>query len=426
MAGIKFYYRSSKDEGQLTLRLRFRFNKVDKTIDARTKIIVTKDYWKNLHNKKRVSDIEIVNKQNEINKALGELTSFILKAFNQELNPALIDKNWLQTKISEYYNPNNYDNTVPADLVGFINYFILNTDNLTSSRKKKYITIRNKMIRFQESQKFIIYIKDIGLDFLKKFSDYYNKETHQQGTKYKELNFIRFFCKQAHIKGIELHREFDLVKVKDGEAINIYLDTDEIENIKNLKLEDEVLDASRDWLLISCYTGQRVSDFMRFNKEMLREEKNKDGKLITLIEFTQKKTRKLMALPLNENTKSILAKRGGNFPAKISAVKYNLKIKEVCKQAGINEIVEGKLRTKVSNKNENKKSNYRDVAGNYKKYELVTSHIGRRSFATNNYGDMPTSYIMYATGHSTEKQLVQGYMKKKNTDIAKEMIKFMK
>ena len=34
---------------------------------------------------------------------------------------------------------------------------------------------------------------------------------------------------------------------------------------------------AKDWLIISCYTGQRISDFMRFGKSMIRHEKNKQG-----------------------------------------------------------------------------------------------------------------------------------------------------
>ena len=36
------------------------------------------------------------------------------------------------------------------------------------------------------------------------------------------------------------------------------------------------------------------------------------------------------------------------------------------------------------------------------KYELIGSHIGRRSFATNYYGKIPTALIMSVTGHLTE------------------------
>ena len=36
------------------------------------------------------------------------------------------------------------------------------------------------------------------------------------------------------------------------------------------------------------------------------------------------------------------------------------------------------------------------------KYELVSSHIGRRSFVTHFYGKMKTQDIMDQTGHKTE------------------------
>ena len=44
----------------------------------------------------------------------------------------------------------------------------------------------------------------------------------------------------------------------------------------------------------------------------------------------------------------------------------------------------------------------RKVFGNYPKHKLVTSHIGRRSFASNNYGKIPTPLLMVATAHKSE------------------------
>ena len=36
--------------------------------------------------------------------------------------------------------------------------------------------------------------------------------------------------------------------------------------------------------------------------------------------------------------------------------------------------------------------------GYIQKYELITSHVGRRSFATNYYGKVPTAYIKTIMG----------------------------
>ena len=55
---------------------------------------------------------------------------------------------------------------------------------------------------------------------------------------------------------------------------------DELEQIEKVNLESEAYQNARDWLIISSYTGQRVSDFLNFTKKMIRKEKK-----ITLIEF---------------------------------------------------------------------------------------------------------------------------------------------
>lgn len=51
---------------------------------------------------------------------------------------------------------------------------------------------------------------------------------------------------------------------------------------------------------------------------MIRFEKNKEGVLKPLIEFTQKKTGKEMTVPLSQKVMDILSKRNGEFPRAIS------------------------------------------------------------------------------------------------------------
>jgi integrase len=60
----------------------------------------------------------------------------------------------------------------------------------------------------------------------------------------------------------------------------------------------------------------------------------------------------------------------------------------------------------------------------YEKCDLCSSHVGRRSFATNNYGGpIPTSFLKYITGHSTEAMFLT-YIGKSNKDIAMELTKY--
>ena len=60
----------------------------------------------------------------------------------------------------------------------------------------------------------------------------------------------------------------------------------------------------------------------------------------------------------------------------------------------------------------------RKVIKVYKKYELVTSHICRRSFATNLFGKIPNKAIMDICGWSNEEMLFK-YNKQTNMESAK-------
>jgi integrase len=75
---------------------------------------------------------------------------------------------------------------------------------------------------------------------------------------------------------------------------------------------------------------------------------------------------------------------------------FNRYIKKVCQISGIDQIEKG-------NKFDSELK--RTVYGSFPKYELISSHCCRRSFATNHYGDIkyPTPLLMSITGHSTEK-----------------------
>jgi integrase len=68
-------------------------------------------------------------------------------------------------------------------------------------------------------------------------------------------------------------------------------------------------------------------------------------------------------------------------------------LKVICRIAGIEEVVRGF-------KN-NPKTRRKEVV-DAPKYEFVTSHIMRRSFATNYFGKIETPILMEITGHSRE------------------------
>jgi integrase len=189
--------------------------------------------------------------------------------------------------------------------------------------------------------------------------------------------------------------------VEQEEVDVIYLNDSELDSIRKMKNLSSDMQTTKDWLLLSCNVGQRVSDFMKFDYSKTRWE---DG--FGYMDFIQQKTDKRMTIPLFEEVLNILKRNNNNFPKKMQHTKYNKKLKELCKIAGINQKIPGKILQKVEGV-----EGYRRVKGEYEKYNLISSHTGRRSFATNFYGKIGTSYIIAMTGHTTEK-MFRNYLPK--------------
>lgn len=426
MATINFLYRSKKDFANLNLRLLFRFNGNDFVIGATTKYKVSKYYWDELHNRtsfKRTSDIIELNKiqkikeqQTEVKVELNKIEKFLLNSFNKvSINE--VDKHWLKKQIDFYYNPIDKLDQIPTGLINYIDYYIdYRKNEIKETSKKKFNTIKNKLIRFETFRRKAILIKDINDSFKNEFFDYCILNHYSQNTIQREFVFIKTFCKHARFLGEETHPQLDSLRLDRAKAHKIYLTINELDSIQKIDKNRLTvsLENAKDWLIISCYTGQRISDFMRFTSQMIRFEGDNG-----YIEFTQKKTGKIMTIPLHPKVIEIVNKRQGSFPYPIADQKYNDYIKKVCEIAGITELVTGSKLIKIGKNG----GVFRKVTGQYRKCEMVTSHIGRRSMASNFYGIIPTPLMINITGHSSERMYLT-YVGKSSMDLAKETFKY--
>ena len=415
MASVNFMYRSTKDKSNLILRLLYRYDGTDYVFGAKTNFEIDKTYWSKQH-KKKSKDIETTNKQTNINNELNKIENHILNAFNS-VSIEIINKDWLTSQIEYYYNPPKKAETLSTELLKYFLYYIecKKTETAIVTQRKYNSTLR-LLERYQKEKKVVIQIIDINENFKNQLEKYCIENNYGQNTISKFFKTIKGVCNHADYNGIETSHQLTGFKTDQHKVEKIYLtfeDLAKIENISKDKLTDS-LDNAKDWLIISCYTGQRVSDFMNFTDEQIRIEKGKH-----LIEFTQKKTGKNMTVPLHPKVLEILKKRGGRFPYSTSDQKYNDFIKIVCQLAKINELTKG---SKLIETEKDSKV-YRKKSGLYEKWELVTSHIGRRSFATNFYGKIPTTYLIYVTGHSTEAMFLN-YIGKSNKDLALEITNY--
>jgi integrase len=416
MATINFLYRSTKDEANLILRLLFRHEGKDNVLAANTKYSVSKHYWTKQHDIKRPKDLADVNRQNEVNSELNLIQKHVLSAFNVVV-PDVVNKKWLEDQLKLYYNPPVPPEQLPFSLVGYLEkYLEFKKNEITPNTKKKINVIKKLLIRYVADTEKPLNLKDIDGNFKMSFEAYCLRKLYAPNTIATALKFIKTICNHAKSNGLDISVQLSNIKIKQTKVDSIYLtfeELDKIENTDQAKFTESLINA-RDWLIISCYTGQRISDFMRFTDKQIRVENGK-----SLLEFTQVKTGKNMTVPLHQKVLDILKKREGKFPYSISDQKYNTHIKKVCEIAEINEEVPGSKKSEI----EEDSGVYRKEAGTFKKFELVTSHIGRRSFATNFYGKIPTTYLIYVTGHSTE-QMFLTYIGKSNKDLALELTNY--
>lgn len=409
MASIYLLLQSKKSPAVIYIRLRD-----GRTLDikAKTNYHIDPINWDDAEQrptKKALKDIHIAN----LDTDLAALKNDLLKEYNRSKGVKVVDAQWLK----DFVNPPQEQEKHPDKLVDYIDTFIeFKKADVKSSTITKCNVIKHLLMRYQEQTKSVLYIRDIDAKFKMDFEKYCISVGYAPNTTARNIRFIKTFCRHAKANGVETHYQLDSIKAKYYKVENIYLDEKEIaaiEKIESKKLTDG-LENARDWLLISCYCGQRVSDFLRFDNSMIRYEKNKAGELKPLIEFTQVKTEKIMTIPLHKKIIEIMKKYDGNFPRKISDQKYNEHIKKVCEAAEINQPTHGTLFDhKIKEK----------VTKDYPKHLMVSSHIGRRSFATNNYGKIPTSFLMYITGHTTEAMFLT-YIGKSNKDIAMELTNY--
>ena len=153
--------------------------------------------------------------------------------------------------------------------------------------------------------------------------------------------------------------------------------------------------------MIGLNTGFRVSDWYQVTLENIKVT-DKDN---AYIEITQTKTKTTATTPLRPIVKDIISKYNNELPI-ISEQKINAYLKELCMMAGINQ--------KVKTTSTIEGGQQIDF---FEKWEQVTTHTARRSFATNMFRDgVAPTIIMKATGHTTEKNF-RKYLKLDNSDF---------
>ena len=192
----------------------------------------------------------------------------------------------MEITIELYHNPPKPRETkIPRDLIGYFEYYIgRRKHEMPQKWEQRIRVVKHKIERLQKELGQTILIKEIDENFKNDYIAYCTKNKYAPNTQQSGFAKIKTICLNARYNGLETHPHLDKLVLKKAPVAHIYLTPEEQAAIKDLELPNDHLDNARDWLLISCSTGQRVSDFMRFVPKMVRIENDK-----YFLEFKQKK-----------------------------------------------------------------------------------------------------------------------------------------
>jgi len=236
--------------------------------------------------------------------------------------------------------------------------------------------------------------EDLDKQFYSELVNYMIEEKKYSINTYgRAIKFIKTVLHSATEQGYNTKMDYKLVfKGTSEPSDSTYLNEIELENLFKLDLSNDFrLDRVRDLFLIGCWTGLRFSDFTTIKKEDINGDR---------IRVKTQKTRHKVIIPIHPTVRAIIEKYNFELPPAISNQKFNEYLKEVAIKAEINE---------PFTKNITKGG--KSISITHPKHDFITSHVARRSFATNAYKrKIEPLLIMAITGHKTETEFLK-YLK---------------
>jgi site-specific recombinase XerD len=281
--------------------------------------------------------------------------------------------------------------------------------DVKASTKRSYNTFLHRFEDFQGKTRYKL--REVDSDLLRKYAKWMTKEKFAVSSIAKTIKFTKKMVQKAQVEGLRItpnYENFKYIK-KEPEFIEPYLTKEEIDQVWNWKPPTDSMQNVKDLFLVGLHTGLRVSDLMIIADEKPIIEDD-------IMTVNNKKTGFNAVIPLDERIEPLI-----KSVRAISDQRFNEYIKDIAKDLKWNGKIKGKL-----TETDDITGKTRKVSGKYPKHELVSSHIMRRSYATNRYleGDDLVE-ICASTGHSTTGMLLN-YLKVSKKEHAQKKLERMR
>jgi len=431
MATVKFYLRRPKEKGKLksTEVPIFLVCTIDKKnrFELSTCEKIPATYWNFKAQEVKPSFTGHI----EVNQSLSKIKNDLLQLWRENKSADINSLKEMARPLVKFGQAKTPEKkTLLPILQQFINQYKKDKDSKTVA---KYQTLYNKIKAFNP----VIGINRTDFNFYDQFKNDLFEKGLFDATVYKTITNLKTFLSWAAVRGHEIHRTngqpthetWEIIKrryppvtltMAELEAIEHILITPELIKEKlgtkkhartdEVRKEESVraLEIARDYFVMECRTGQRISDLKRFNI------KNMDGQDWI---FHQKKGNRLsnreVILPFDTTFTRpawlILEKYNFQLP-KISEQKLNKNIKKVCHLAGIEQ--------EIAIQRWKQKDLHTTLCP---KHEAISTHTGRKTFITLALQFMSPKLVMDLAGIESYATL-KHYEGKSERSIIKESL----
>lgn len=406
MANIRFIVRDMDSDTEQTVYVTSRFGRNEKLMYA-TPLKVEPIFWNEKDG--RVKSSKYCAYRDEVNGALNAIEvlvkSFIAKAATSDNET--VSKESLKNLLDIHFGKKKAKG---GDFHSFFEDFIKQCESRLSPRKagqaidyktkREYVRTYYYIQEYEKNRKIRLEFCDIDKLFFNDFVTYLQELNLSTNTIWHKTVSIKAVMKAANEQELTDNTKYTTFKNISEESQAVALSEKELDLLAKFDFSQSPrLERTRDLFLIGCWTGLRFSDFTRIKRENIKDN---------MLTIQQQKTNEFVTIPLHPVFISIWEKYNGVLPANISNRQFNDNLKDVCKEAGINERVMKSI-TKGGKKQ----------VTVYEKWQLVSSHTARRTFATNLYkSGFPSISIMQITGHKTESSFLK-YIKVTKEEHAK-------
>lgn len=199
--------------------------------------------------------------------------------------------------------------------------------------------------------------------------------------------------------------QYSKFKASEEEIEVIFLNTEELMTLYNFDFKSDRLSKVRDFYCFGCFTGLRFSDIQNLKPSNINDD---------YIKLNIKKTKQTdHVIPLNKFSQGILDKYKDTpfepLPS-ISSQKLNKYIKECCKEIGLDTPVT--ITRYVGSQR---------IDTTMPKYELITSHTARKTFAAVSLIlGMTERFVKSVTGYKRDASFNR-YVKIAEQEVKKQM-----